>query len=119
MATGPATGRVPGMITEGLHVRDSVSRDWKGTGILSPPFVLLEESLVYPVAPPVPMRPIHGLARVAVAMLAIDSLVGVIAAVVSAQRAALIDRIIADPEAVDPTEVEASESLSATGVHAG
>ncbi|MBB4936776.1 hypothetical protein FHR32_001081 [Streptosporangium album] len=52
-------------------------------------------------------------------MLAIDSLVGVIAAVVSAQRAALIDRIIADPEAVDPTEVEASESLSATGVHAG
>jgi hypothetical protein len=68
---------------------------------------------MYPATPPVPVRSIRGSARVAVVMLAIDSLVGVVAAVISAQRAAFIDRLIADPESVDPTEVEASDSLYA------
>ncbi|WP_433216177.1 DUF4328 domain-containing protein [Microtetraspora malaysiensis] len=68
---------------------------------------------MYPTESPTPLRPIRGLGTAAVVMLAVDSLVSVIASVISAQRAILIDRMLADSDSVSMSEVEASDALNA------
>ena len=51
---------------------------------------------MYPPTYPPPLRPVRGLAMFALSALALDSLVGIAAAVIDLRRAALIDRIPVD-----------------------
>lgn len=60
-----------------------------------------------------PVRPIRGLAIFAVLAIIADSLVGIVAAVIDVQRAALIDRLVDDYDAVPVNEVDASDTLYA------
>ncbi|WP_188191544.1 DUF4328 domain-containing protein [Nonomuraea sp. SYSU D8015] len=58
----------------------------------------------YPPPPP-PLRPVRGLAIFAVVTLVCDSIVGLAAAGIDIWYAALIDRVIADPDSVPDTEI--------------
>ncbi|GAA4520147.1 DUF4328 domain-containing protein [Nonomuraea ferruginea] len=62
---------------------------------------------------PLPLRPARGVAFLAVGALVLHSLVAVGVIVVDLQRAAFIDRVIADPAAITMEEVEASDAVYA------
>ncbi|MEW9527189.1 DUF4328 domain-containing protein [Microbispora sp. NPDC049125] len=68
---------------------------------------------MYPPAVPAPLRPIRGLGTAAVVMLIVDSVVDLIAAGISAQRATLIESFISDGESFDLADAEASDQLYA------
>ncbi|WP_327589154.1 DUF4328 domain-containing protein [Nonomuraea sp. NBC_00507] len=65
-------------------------------------------SAAYPPSPP-PLRPVRGVAMFAVVALVCDSLVGVAAAVIDFWYAALVDRMIADPDSVTEAEINTGD----------
>ncbi|TMR88424.1 DUF4328 domain-containing protein [Nonomuraea basaltis] len=59
--------------------------------------------------PPQPLRPVRGVAIFAVVALVCDSLAGIVAAVIDLWYAALLDRVIADPDSVPESEITAGD----------
>lgn len=65
---------------------------------------------MYSTPPPAPLRPIRSLGTATVVMLAVDSLVYVIASVIDVQRVVLIDRFLADSDAVPIRDLQANDA---------
>ncbi|GAA2289100.1 hypothetical protein GCM10010149_39860 [Nonomuraea roseoviolacea subsp. roseoviolacea] len=61
--------------------------------------------------PPVPVRPIRGLGTAVLVLLAADALVEVVAGLIGLGYLDLLDRLIADPQAVEDAEIDRGDLL--------
>ncbi|WP_169950476.1 DUF4328 domain-containing protein [Microbispora sp. H11081] len=68
---------------------------------------------MYPTPPPAPLQPIRGVGTAAVVMLAADSVVCLMASVIDAQRAVLVDRFLTDTNSVPISDLETNDVLYA------
>ncbi|MEV4454660.1 DUF4328 domain-containing protein [Microbispora sp. NPDC049633] len=68
---------------------------------------------MYPTPPPAPLQPVRGLGTAAVALLAADSVVCLIASAIDAQRAVLVDSFLADTNSVPISDLETNDVLYA------
>ncbi|MEU4235079.1 DUF4328 domain-containing protein [Nonomuraea sp. NPDC026600] len=66
-----------------------------------------------PFTPSPPLRPVRGLANLALGALAFDCLTGLAVAVIDLREVAIINRVISDPDSVSDAEIESSDTIYA------